>query len=143
MSKLHKRFLNRFNMWLASIIAILTGTTSCDPVVMYGPGPGPTFSVFGKVQNEAKEPLERMQVIINCSGMQNDTIHSNDEGIFGHPYDAIPGTIVITVNDTANIYESYTEAKKIKVSELNGDDFTGRSIHFDITLTKKAGVKEE
>ncbi len=153
MSELRKRFLNRLNLWLGSLIAILTGT-ACDPVVlptygvppveaMYGPMPAPMFVVSGEVHNEAKEPLHKMQVVIDCNYLEkNDTLYTH-EGTFGKAYDAIPQTVTITVNDTTNVYQPHTETKWIRVSDLEVGWGDSRALTFDITLTKKAGVKEE
>lgn len=132
-------------MWLASIIAILTGTTSCDKdrECLYGPMPAPMFVVSGEVHNEAKEPLHKMQVVIDCNYLEkNDTLYTH-EGTFGKAYDAIPQTVTITVNDTTNVYQPHTETKWIKVSDLEVGWGDSRELTFDITLTKKTGVKEE
>ncbi len=152
MSKLRKRFLNRINLWLGSLIAILTGTTSCDPLVEYGvppvsvmydPASGPVFRVSGNVHNDTGEMLENMQVVIDCSHLEkNDTLYTH-YGNFGQIYDAIPKKVTLTINDTTDIYESYTTTKQINVTELEGNDFTGHYLSFDIMLTKKPDTNNQ
>ncbi len=150
MSKLHKRFLNRLNLWLGSLIAILTGT-ACDPIVlptygvppledMYGPAPGPVFRVMGNVHNDTGEALQRMQVVINCG--KNDTTYT-DGGYFEQAYNSIPKKVTLIVNDTTNTYESYTTTKNIDIDGLDGNDFMGRYLSFDIMLTKKPDTNNQ
>lgn len=153
MSKLRKRFLNRLNLWLGSLIAILTGATSCNynvpeygvpPVAtMYDPASGPVFRVSGNVHNDTGEMLENMQVVIDCSHLeQNDTLYTH-YGSFGQIYDVIPKKVTLTVNDTTNTYDSYSTTKQINVAELEGNDFTGHYLSFDIMLTKKPDTNNQ
>ena len=143
-----KKVVNKCRVWVNALIAAVLGffgITSCiAPPVMYGPAvPEDLVEVEGEVTNEAGEPLESMQVVINTARVRmNDTIYTNAEGEIerhhGFPQTA-NDTLLVEVNDTTGLYESekvavpFTEMTK----ETESDWEREFSVDIKVQLKKK------
>ena len=138
-----KKFRVLFNSLLTAILGIF-GMTSCIAPVLYGPGmPEDLVKVDGEVTNEAGEPLESMQVVINTSRISiKDTVYTDASGEFERAY-GFPqegnDTLLIEVNDTSDVYASekvqipFTEMTKERESEWS----TEYSVDVKLQLKKK------
>ena len=142
-----KKVSDKFRMWFNAMIAAvlgLFGITSCIAPVMYGPGvPEDLVEVEGEVTNEAREPLESMQVVINTARVRmKDTLYTNAEGEierhYGFPQTA-NDTLLVEVNDTTGLYESekvavpFTEMTKESETEWERE----YSVDIKVQLKKK------
>ena len=143
-----KNIKNKFHLLVSSLLTTLLGFFGASCVfpgpVMYGPAlPENFLEVDGEVTNEAGEPLESMQVVINTSRISiKDTVYTNASGEFERAY-GFPqegnDTLLIEVNDTSEVYASekvqipFTEMKKETYSEW----FTEYSVDVKLQLKKK------
>ena len=143
-----KNIKNKFHLLVSSLLTTLLGFFGASCVfpgpVMYGPAvPENTLEVDGKVTNEAGEPLESMQVVINTSRISiKDTVYTNASGEFERAY-GFPqegnDTLLIEVNDTSDVYASekvqipFTEMTK----ETESEWFTEYSVDVKLQLKKK------
>ena len=143
-----KNIKNKFHLLVSSLLTTLLGFFGASCVfpgpVMYGPAlPENFLEVDGEVTNEAGEPLESMQVVINTSRISiKDTVYTNASGEFERAY-GFPqegnDTLLIEVNDTSNVYASekvqipFTEMTKETDSEWS----TEYSVDVKLQLKKK------
>jgi putative lipoprotein (rSAM/lipoprotein system) len=143
-----KKIKNKYHLLVSSLLTILLGFLGASCVfsgpVMYGPAvPENTLEVDGEVTNEAGEPLESMQVVINTSRISiKDTVYTNASGEFERAY-GFPqegnDTLLIEVNDTSDVYASekvqipFTEMTKETDSEWS----TEYSVDVKLQLKKK------
>ena len=143
-----KKIKNKFHLVVSSLLTTLLGFFGASCVfpgpVMYGPAlPENFLEVDGEVTNEAGEPLESMQVVINTSRISiKDTVYTNASGEFERAY-GFPqegnDTLLIEVNDTSNVYASekvqipFTEMTKETDSEWS----TEYSVDVKLQLKKK------
>ena len=143
-----KKIKNKFHLLVSSLLTTLLGFFGASCVfpgpVMYGPAlPENFLEVDGEVTNEAGEPLESMQVVINTSRISiKDTVYTNASGEFERAY-GFPqegnDTLLIEVNDTSNVYASekvqipFTEMTKETDSEWS----TEYSVDVKLQLKKK------
>ena len=143
-----KNIKNKFHLLVSSLLTTLLGFFGASCVfpgpVMYGPAlPENFLEVDGEVTNEAGEPLESMQEVINTSRISiKDTVYTNASGEFERAY-GFPqegnDTLLIEVNDTSNVYASekvqipFTEMTKETDSEWS----TEYSVDVKLQLKKK------
>ena len=143
-----KKIKNKYHLLVSSLLTTLLGFLGVSCVfpgpVLYGPGvPENTIDIDGEVTNEAGEPLESMQVVINTSRISiKDTVYTNASGEFERAY-GFPqegnDTLLIEVNDTSDVYASekvqipFTEMKKETYSEWS----TEYSVDVKLQLKKK------
>ena len=143
-----KNIKNKLHLLVSSLLTTLLGVLGASCVfpgpVMYGPAvPENTIDIDGEVTNEAGEPLESMQVVINTSRISiKDTVYTNASGEFARAY-GFPqegnDTLLIEVNDTSDVYASekvripFTEMKKETYSEWS----TEYSVDVKLQLKKK------
>ena len=143
-----KNIKNKFHLLVSSLLTTLLGFFGASCVfpgpVMYGPAlPENFLEVDGEVTNEAGEPLESMQVVINTSRISiKDTVYTDASGEFERAY-GFPqegnDTLLIEVNDTSNVYASekvqipFTEMTKETDSEWS----TEYSVDVKLQLKKK------
>ena len=143
-----KKIKNKYHLLVSSLLTTLLGFLGVSCVfpgpVLYGPGvPENTIDIDGEVTNEAGEPLESMQVVINTSRISlSDTVYTNASGEFERAY-GFPqegnDTLLIEVNDTSDVYASekvqipFTEMKKETYSEWS----TEYSVDVKLQLKKK------
>ena len=87
-----KKIKNKYHLLVSSLLTTLLGFLGVSCVfpgpVLYGPGvPENTIDIDGEVTNEAGEPLESMQVVINTSRISiKDTVYTNASGEFERAY---------------------------------------------------------
>ena len=143
-----KKIKNKYHLLVSSLLTTLLGFLGVSCVfpgpVLYGPGgPENTIDIDGEVTNEAGEPLESMQVVINTSRISiKDTVYTNASGEFERAY-GFPqegnDTLLIEVNDTSEVYASekvqipFTEMTKETDSEWS----TEYSVDVKLQLKKK------
>ena len=143
-----KKIKNKYHLLVSSLLTTLLGFLGVSCVfpgpVLYGPGvPENYLEIDGEVTNEAGEPLESMQVVINTSRISiKDTVYTNASGEFERAY-GFPqkgnDTLLIEVKDTSNVYASekvqipFTEMKKETYSEWS----TEYSVDVKLQLKKK------
>ena len=143
-----KKIKNKYHLLVSSLLTTLLGFLGASCVfpgpVLYGPAlPENFLEVDGEVTNEAGEPLESMQVVINTSRISiKDTVYTNASGEFERAY-GFPqegnDTLLIEVNDTSDVYASekvqipFTEMKKETYSEWS----TEYSVDVKLQLKKK------
>ena len=139
---------NKYHLLVSSLLTTLLGFLGVSCVfpgpVLYGPGvPENIVDIDGEVTNEAGEPLESMQVVINTSRISiKDTVYTNASGEFERAY-GFPqegnDTLLIEVNDTSEVYASekvqipFTEMTKETDSEWS----TEYSVDVKLQLKKK------
>ena len=143
-----KKVVNKCRVWVNALIAAVLGffgITSCiAPPVMYGPAvPEDLVEVEGEVTNEAREPLESMQVVINTARVRmKDTLYTNAEGEierhYGFPQTA-NDTLLVEVNDTTGVYESEKVAVPFtEMTKENESDWEREySVDIKVQLKKK------
>ena len=143
-----KKIKNKFHLLVSSLLTTLLGFFGVSCVlpgpVLYGPAlPENFFYLYGEVTNEAGEPLESMQVVINTSRISiKDTVYTDASGEFERAY-GFPqegnDTLLIEVNDTSDVYASekvqipFTEMTKERESEWS----TEYSVDVKLQLKKK------
>ena len=146
-----KKIKNKYHLLVSSLLTTLLGFLGVSCVfpnmygpVMYGPAvPEDYLEIDGEVTNEAGEPLESMQVVINTSRINmKDTVYTNASGEFERAY-GFPqegnDTLLIEVNDTSEVYASekvqipFTEMTKVNESEYS----TEYSVDVKLQLKKK------
>lgn len=143
-----KKIKNKFHLLVSSLLTTLLGFFGVSCVlpgpVLYGPAlPENFLEVDGEVTNEAGEPLESMQVVINTSRISiKDTVYTDASGEFERAY-GFPqegnDTLLIEVNDTSDVYASekvqipFTEMTKERESEWS----TEYSVDVKLQLKKK------
>ena len=146
-----KKVKNKYHLLVSSLLTTLLGFLGVSCVfpnmygpVMYGPAvPEDYLEIDGEVTNEAGEPLESMQVVINTSRISlSDTLYTNASGEFERAY-GFPqegnDTLLIEVNDTSEVYAS--EKVKIPFSEMTkvseSEYATEYSVDVKLQLKKK------
>lgn len=146
-----KKIKNKYHLLVSSLLTTLLGFLGVSCVfpnmygpVMYGPAvPEDYLEIDGEVTNEAGEPLESMQVVINTSRISlSDTLYTNASGEFERAY-GFPqegnDTLLIEVNDTSEVYAS--EKVKIPFSEMTkvseSEYATEYSVDVKLQLKKK------
>lgn len=146
-----KKIKKKYHLLVSSLLTTMMGFLGISCVfpnmygpVMYGPAvPEDYLEIDGEVTNEAGEPLESMQVVINTSRISlSDTVYTNASGEFERAY-GFPqkgnDTLLIEVKDTSNVYASekvqipFSEMTKVNESEYA----TEYSVDVKLQLTKK------
>ena len=143
-----KKIKNKYHLLVSSLLTTLLGFLGVSCVfpgpALYGPGvPENTIDIDGEVTNEAGDPLESMQVVINTSRISiKDTVYTNASGEFERAY-GFPqegnDTLLIEVNDTSEVYASekvqipFSEMTKVNESEYA----TEYSVDVKLQLKKK------
>ena len=136
-----KKIKNKYHLLVSSLLTTLLGFLGVSCVfpgpVLYGPGvPEKTIDIDGEVTNEAGEPLESMQVVINTSRISiKDTVYTNASGEFERAY-GFPqegnDTLLIEVNDTSNVYAS--EKVQIPFTEMTKETDTEWSTEYSVDV---------
>ena len=146
-----KKIKKKYHLLVSSLLTTMMGFLGISCVfpnmygpVMYGPAvPEDYLEIDGEVTNEAGEPLESMQVVINTSRISlSDTVYTNASGEFERAY-GFPqegnDTLLIEVNDTSNVFAS--EKVKIPFSEMTkvseSEYATEYSVDVKLQLKKK------
>ena len=136
-----KKIKNKYHLLVSSLLTTLLGFLGVSCVfpgpVLYGPVvPENTIDIDGEVTNEAGEPLESMQVVINTSRISiKDTVYTNASGEFERAY-GFPqegnDTLLIEVNDTSNVYVS--EKVQIPFSEMQKETYSEWSTEYSVDV---------
>ena len=144
-----KNIKNKFHLLVSSLLTTLLGFFGASCVfpgpVMYGPAlPENFLEVDGEVTNEAGEPLESMQVVINTSRISiKDTVYTNASGEFERAY-GFPqegnDTLLIEVNDTSNVYAS--EKVQIPFTEMTKETDSEWSTEYSVDVKLQLKKKE-
>ena len=122
---------------LVAILGML-GFSSCKVTVEYGT-PSEDFTLEGEVTNEAKEPLQDIQIVLRGGwkdGMdslywdrRNDTLYTGTDGRF---YKYYPGVFPleyyqVIANDTSGVYKSDTIDAHVSYSGGDGHWNNGKA----------------
>ena len=136
-----KKIKNKYHLLVSSLLTTLLGFLGVSCVfpgpVLYGPGvPENAIDIDGEVTNEAGEPLESMQVVINTSRISiKDTVYTNASGEFERAY-GFPqegnDTLLIEVNDTSEVYAS--EKVQIPFSEMTKETDSEWSTEYSVDV---------
>ena len=143
-----KKIKNKCHLLVGGLLTTLLGFFGASCVfpgpVLYGPAmPEDYLEIDGEVTNEAGEPLESMQVVINTSRISlSDTVYTNASGEFERAY-GFPqegnDTLLIEVNDTSEVYAS----EKVQIpfmemtKEADSEWSTEYSVDVKLQLKKK------
>ena len=131
----------KVNTWInAMLVAILgmLGFSSCKVTVEYGT-PSGDFTLEGEVINEAKEPLQDIQIVLRRSWKDDfdslflkqnvDTLYTGTDGRF---YKYYPGVFPLEYNqviatDTSGVYKSDTIDAHVSYSGGDGHWNSGKA----------------
>jgi len=132
----------KVNTWInAILVAILgmLGFSSCKVAVEYGT-PSGDFTLEGEVTNEAKEPLQDIQIVLRRSWKDSsdssawttkntDTLYTGADGRF---YKYYPGVFPLEYNqviatDTSGVYKSDTIDAHVSYSGGDGHWNSGKA----------------
>ena len=130
----------KVNTWInAILVAILgmLGFSSCKVTVEYGT-PSGDFTLEGEVTNEAKEPLQDIQIVLRRNWKDDfdslflkqnvDTLYTGADGRF---YKYYPGVFPLEYNqviatDTSGVYKSDTIDAHVSYSGGDGHWYNGK-----------------
>ena len=131
----------KVNTWInAMLVAILgmLGFSSCKVAVEYGT-PSGDFTLEGEVTNEAKEPLQDIQIVLRRNWKDDfdslflkqnvDTLYTGTDGRF---YKYYPGGFPleynqVIANDTSGVYKSDTIDAHVSYSGGDGHWNNGKA----------------